>query len=276
MPARALPPFARPAVGLERSRRGEPLPPRTPSSAAARVSGRVARLAAVLLLAGCDGSSPTDPDPPRSAATIVFEDADLTAHEGVITELLSGTFERAGRALPLGPVRFVVAADPPRVVPGWGMGGYTHGPTEVEIVVDPAYPGLADALVERLPAVAAHELHHTVRWRTVGPASTLLETMVLEGLADHFALDLTATAPPPWTTALSESQISIYLARALPELDDPGYNYLAWFFGVGTDLPRWTGYTLGFHLVGAYLASHPGSTAASLVATPADAFRPAD
>lgn len=254
--------------------RRRPLPPRPFSSAAARGSLRVARLAAALLLAACDGSSPTDPDAPRSAATIVFTDAALTAHEAAITALLSGTFERAGRALPLGPVRFVVAANPARAIPGWGIGGYTHGPAEVEIVVDPSYPGLADLLVERLPAVAAHELHHTVRWRTVGPASTLLETMVLEGLADHFALELTATAPPPWTTALSESQIPIYLARALPELDDPGFDYLAWFFGVGTDLPRWTGYTLGFHLVGAYLASHPGTTAASLVAAPADAFRP--
>jgi hypothetical protein len=34
------------------------------------------------------------------------------------------------------------------------------------------------------------------------------------------------------------------------------------------------GYTLGFRLVGDYLISHPGSSAAGLVHTSADAIRP--
>jgi uncharacterized protein YjaZ len=41
-----------------------------------------------------------------------------------------------------------------------------------------------------------------------------------------------------------------------------------WFGGTGS-IPRWAGYTLGVELVTAYLATHPGVTAAALVHEPA-------
>ena len=44
--------------------------------------------------------------------------------------------------------------------------------------------------------------------------------------------------------------------------------YNEWFLGDGK-IPRWAGYTLGVELVRAYLASHPGATAAALVREPA-------
>jgi len=97
--------------------------------------------------------------------------------------------------------------------------------------------------------------------------------MVSEGLADHFGIGLTGSPLPPSCTAFPASETAVYLAEARPALDDPGYDHSAWFFGVGTDLPRWTGYTLGYRMVGDYLAAHPGSSAVSLAAAPAGAFR---
>ena len=46
-----------------------------------------------------------------------------------------------------------------------------------------------------------------------------------------------------------------------------------WFFGTG-DLPRWTGYALGYWLIERYQAANPGQSAADLVHTSANAFRP--
>ena len=212
---------------------------------------------------------------PSSPLQVVFVDpAALSGHQAVVESLIAETFERASGALPLGSVSVTVSTDAARVVPGWGLGGYTLGPNEIEIVIDPLFPSLAEVLPQRLPHIAAHEFHHAVRWRDPGPYQTLLEALVFEGMADHFALELVPGPLPPWSKAFREGQTAHYLARARPEFDNADFDFNAWFFGLGTDLPPWTGYTLGFRLVRDYLASHPGSTAAQLVSTPAEAFRP--
>jgi uncharacterized protein YjaZ len=72
--------------------------------------------------------------------------------------------------------------------------------------------------------------------------------------------------------ALAPADIDRYLALAAPELDEPN-DYDRWFFGFDPDIPRWTGYTLGYHLVAEYQA-RAGRSAAELVHTPASAFRP--
>lgn len=226
---------------------------------------------------GCDGSSPSAPAAaPPTSEHVVFVDAEaIAAEQGTITALLEQTFDRASQALPLSFVRFEVSVEPARAIPGWGIGGYTIGPGDVDVVVDAAYPGLARILPERLPPLAAHELHHAARWQGIGyPYMTLLEAMVTEGLADHFAIELLGSPIPPWCDAFPESQTERWLARARPELDSTGYDHPAWFFGRGTELPVFAGYTLGYRLVRDYLASHPGSSAAGLVHAPAEIFRP--
>lgn len=228
---------------------------------------------ALLLLGACERSSPTAPSPPMQGNVVFVDAAPLAAHHGTITTLLEDTLARANGVMPVGGVQFLVSADRGRTIPGWGMGGYTLGPATVEIVIDPTFDGLEALLPARLPQVAAHELHHAVRWRGPGPYRTLLEALVFEGLADHFAIELLGTPLPPWCMAFPASQVDLYGQRARPELDD-FFDFSAWFFGIGTDLPRWTGYTLGYLWVDDYLARHPGTTAAGLVHAPADAFRP--
>ena len=50
------------------------------------------------------------------------------------------------------------------------------------------------------------------------------------------------------------------------------FDYLEWFVGLKKTIPANAGYTIGFATVAEYLKNHPGSTAASLYATPAAAF----
>ncbi|REJ85725.1 MAG: hypothetical protein DWQ36_22690 [Acidobacteria bacterium] len=244
----------------------------------ARVPAKLLVAAATLAAAGaftpgCSDSSPTAPaQPTPSVAQVVFADDAARTHEALIVGLVQQTAAAANQSIPIGSVLFTVASDAQRTIPGWGLGGYTLSDSEIEIVLDPQRSDLASLIAERLPLVTAHELHHVVRWRGPGPYVTLLEALVFEGLADHFALDLVGGPVPPWIDAFPESQDALYLARAEPELD-AAFDFGRWFFGFG-DLPRWTGYTLGFRLVGDYIAAHPGSSAASLVHARADVFRP--
>lgn len=229
-----------------------------------------------LTIGACDGSSPTDPGRSTMAAVQIRIDdpAGLFAeHHAAIRGLVEETSAKVRSAIPIDPVSFVVVADRARSIAGYGLGAYTLGPHDVEIVVDPEYAGLGAVLPERLPPAVAHELHHAVRWRGPGPWSTLLEALVFEGLADVFAVELLGTPLQPWSDAFPESETARYLDRARPELDDGGFDFFAWFLGSGTELPRWTGYTLGFRLVRAHQA-RTGRSAAQLVHTPAEAFRP--
>jgi len=166
-----------------------------------------------------------------------------------------------------------VAADPSRAIAGWGVGGFAPDARTVEISLDPGFPGFSGILPDRLPPIVAHELHHAVRWKAPGYGATLLEALVSEGLADHFAVELLGAPVPPWSDAFPRERTEEFLDRARPEFD-AAYDHDRWFFGTDPTLPRWTGYTLGYRIVEAYQAANGGVTAAELVSTPASAFRP--
>lgn len=53
-------------------------------------------------------------------------------------------------------------------------------------------------------------------------------------------------------------------------LTDPGYDHNAWFFGTGGHRPRWLGYTLGYQLVGQWLAGAGAIDAETWVNVPTD------
>lgn len=232
-------------------------------------------VAGLLAVACDDSSSPTEQRPPAASLRIVINDpaGAFSAHHPALRALIEDTTAVTASELAVGSVTFDVRADPPRTIPGYGIGGYTFGPATVEVVVDPAYPGLGTVLPQRIPPIVAHELHHAVRWRGAGPPRTLLEALVFEGLADRFAIELLGTPLQPWSQAFSESETDFYMDLARPEFDNAMFDHPGWFLGGDPRLPRWTGYTLGFRLVASYQA-RTGRSAADLVNTPAEAFRP--
>jgi len=239
-------------------------------------------IVAVLVSSCGDSGSPTQPVAPPPAATptgIVIQDGAgrLTEHHALIRMLVEQTLAQASAALGIDPgsVAITVTGDASRSIAGYGVGGFAPNGRAIEIHINPDFPDLETILRERVPLTVAHELHHATRWRGPGYGSTLLEWMISEGLADHFAVELLGVPLPPWSRAFPESETSAFLAQARPELDSTRFDSGAWFFGTRADLPRWTGYTLGYRLVENYQAANPGSSAADLVNTPADAFRPA-
>jgi hypothetical protein len=230
-----------------------------------------------LVVSGCKGSSPTEPGGPGggvSGLTVLFDDPgnQLAGLAGAVLGHIQNAFAQAQERIPVSGTTATVRVDPPREVPGWGLGGYAHGPNQIELLVN---PGISMAnLAARLPSIVAHELHHAARIRGPGYGSTLLESMVSEGLADHFARELLGAPLPPWVLALTPDEIDHWLDEARPELDSTTFDFGAWFFGAGGEIPQWTAYAIGYSLVSDYLAANPGATAASLVHVDADALRP--
>ncbi|MEO1088620.1 MAG: DUF2268 domain-containing putative Zn-dependent protease [Acidobacteriota bacterium] len=248
-----------------------------PSKRRRSASWLLATSVLVVALAACsDDDSPTEPDvqPTSVRAIVTFaQPGTLGDQEETIRNSILATTDRAAGSLNFGQLMFSVSVDPARSIPGYGLAGYTLGPSDIEIVVDPAIA--TDAVVAaRLPLIVAHEIHHTVRWRSPGPYGTLLDAFVFEGMADHFAVNLLGVAPAPWSEALAPAELDRFLALAQPSLDDPSFDFGDWFLGT-RDKPVWTGYTLGYEVIGAHLMNNPGESAVSLVNEPTETFRPA-
>ncbi len=180
-------------------------------------------------------------------------DADIDLRE-VVREAI----ERIDADLRASPTQISISAGSYRVIPDVGIGGSTDSRTgEVIVSMDARSPlGLGTLLTVWLPLVLAHELHHSTRVMDgPGYGTTLLDTMVSEGGAEAFVRATYPDAPPiPWVRAMepsAERRIWREAKRSLDVPDDPDV-YERWFLGKG-DLPRWTGYRVGYAIVRRYL-----------------------
>lgn len=155
-----------------------------------------------------------------------------------------------------------------------GIGGFTPNAHSMFISLNPRHPNFKNALKNELAFTIAHEFHHTIRWQKPVGGDTLLEALVFEGLADHFAMEVTGRQKPSlYSCALTLAQKKIFLKKASKEWQMPSYNHDVWFYGSRpATIPRWTGYTLGYDLVAAYLQAHPGALASKLVCVEAPLF----
>jgi len=192
----------------------------------------------------------------------------------LIIDRIKSAVKAIDRLVEVKNVEFRVLVFPERTIPRLGMSGAAPDAKHIYILLDPGHPRLSKSIREELVSTLAHEYHHTLRNRTVGFGSNLFEAMVSEGLADHFSMEVTGGGPPPWCTALAGADLALWRARAEKEWFNPDYDYLAWFIGRNSNIPRDTGYTIGFCVVEEYLAAHPGARASTLYGVSAAAFLP--
>jgi len=138
-------------------------------------------------------------------------------------------------------------------------------------------------VLDRLEAIAVHELHHNVRYSPGGvvwnPATVAVgEHVISEGLADTFAAELFGDAGyTHFVTDATRSDDQV-LAKVATGLDVTGMqDFAGWVLGDATarlfggspvGLPTGAGYAAGVRLVAAYVEA-TGTTAAENVRTPA-------
>lgn len=139
-------------------------------------------------------------------------------------------------------------------------------------------------VLERLEAIAVHELHHNVRYSPGGivwdPMTvTVGEQVISEGLADVFAAELYGDRGYTHFVSKSTHDDDGVLTKVANGLHITGMqNFTAWVHGdasarlLGAEpvgLPTGAGYAAGTRLVRAYLDA-TGSTAAQSIAAPVD------
>lgn len=152
------------------------------------------------------------------------------------------------------------------------IGGSAYSPGGIDLTLDLFRQTPDHELRDAILRAVFHEFHHVLRWDGPGYGETLGEALVTEGLAQHFLHEVMDCEPEPWEQALSQAQLTELANTALQQFDDSGYDHSAWFFGTG-EQPNWAGYSLGFWVVGQYLAREPGRTALGCAHTKAERFK---
>ncbi len=179
---------------------------------------------------------------------------ELAAWRATIETEIEATRQTIARLVPPSRLTVEVRLEPVQVIPELGMVGHCHGPERFTLSVAPRNPHFAPSLKQgALRRQVAHEAHHCLRNAGPGYGRTLGEAFVSEGLAGHFVHRLYGTPPEPWECALSEQAA----LRRLPSgstLAETRYDHVGWFFGAGGRHPRWLGYSLGYAIVGRWLA----------------------
>lgn len=175
---------------------------------------------------------------------------------------------------PINNLDIAIFDSPETTIRELGIGGHTINPNYIAVSVDPENPVIGKRYYTELIDTLAHEFHHVARWRTIGYGKTLLEAMITEGLADHFANEITGRKEPHlWNKALDKKQIDYFLKKAKKDFNNKKYNHNNWFFGSkDKKIPKWTAYTLGYYLVEEYLNKRVNKSGASLYKTKAKEF----
>ncbi|MDP4552795.1 DUF2268 domain-containing putative Zn-dependent protease [Alkalihalobacillus macyae] len=127
-------------------------------------------------------------------------------------------------------------------------------------------------------SVVTHEYHHHWRISALGlkeDGETLLDRMVLEGLAEHFVKErLGDEYLGPYKDALSETQaITIWESTYRNHINDQGTSTDIYMFGNDDKgLPFWGGYSLGFYLIKWFLDKNKNLAISDLTLLPSDKF----
>ncbi|MBR2767216.1 hypothetical protein IKD67_04015 [Candidatus Saccharibacteria bacterium] len=140
------------------------------------------------------------------------------------------------------------------VIPEDGVGGRARAFDFIEFAIDENH-----ATKNYISETIVHEICHVSRWgKNDEWANTLFKCMISEGIATCFEVEFVKDREEKTLfikTILerSDEEIERILGILRGQLDAEDFDYNDIFYkGVG-ELPRWSGYSLGFYLVKKYL-----------------------
>lgn len=98
-----------------------------------------------------------------------------------------------------------------------------------------------------------HEIAHIISPYYDTNNMSIGEGMVLDGIAEHFRDKILGCEKSQWVKALSKNKIEMLLKELKTNLDSKDQKlYSDVFYGTG-EYPLWTGYSMGYYLIGKYI-----------------------
>ena len=140
------------------------------------------------------------------------------------------------------------------IIPEDGVGGRTRTFDFIEFAVNEE-----KATENFISEMVAHELCHAARWgKNDEWANTLFDCMISEGIATYLEAEFVKDREEKTffiKTILerTDDENKKILEELRDRLDSNDYDYNAIFFNGNNELPRWSGYSLGYYLAKKYL-----------------------
>ena len=195
----------------------------------------------------------------------------LSHHQAGLTAAFEQAYRTVSTITPPPRLDVLIQRLSGETIPEMGIVGHAYRSTLFAMTVDPDNPNFIGSLSDgALHRQIVHEVHHCMRMAGPGYGATLGEALVSEGLAGQFVRHLLGTEPELWECAVASEAVR----AALPsrkELASMRYDHGSWFFGRGSR-PRWLGYTLGYQIVGHWLAKAGQIDAPTWVNVPAESI----
>lgn len=135
-----------------------------------------------------------------------------------------------------------------------GVGGRTRTSDFIEFAIDEE-----KATENLISEMVAHELCHAARWgKNDEWINSLFDGVINEGIATYFEAEFVKDRTEKTVfikTILerSDEENEKILEKLRSQLDSNYYDYDTIFFNGSNELPRWSGYSLGYYLVRKYL-----------------------
>lgn len=168
----------------------------------------------------------------------------------------------AEKLLGLTDINVICISDASMVIPEIGTGGYTPSRHLTYLYIDPESNIDENEIYNTL----CHELHHAKRYDDIGYGKTLLDSMIFEGLAVAFEEEISGKGAFMPSQLLVRKDTSVLLRKIRHKLDHEDFEHFRWFiYDNPEELPRWTGYEVGYYLIRQYLQLHPNKKASELV-----------
>ncbi len=197
----------------------------------------------------------------------------LTPFINTIETASKSAIDHVTKYIPVDNVDIIFYDHPERAIDHLGFGGYSLTDNVAMIPVNPKFPELEIRLKENFVRTLSHELYHCLRHYTYTKRHTLFESLVNEGLADHFDIEINKKEPEKWDTALDKKQVEEWTKRAKKIWNSYNYNHPAWFLGSKIlTIPHWAGYSIGFSIIEKYLQKHPDKKPSNLYNVEAKEF----
>ncbi len=140
------------------------------------------------------------------------------------------------------------------IIPEDGVGGRTRASDFIEFAIDEE-----KATKNLISEMVAHELCHAARWgKNDEWVNSLFDGMISEGIATYLEAEFVKDRKEKTVfikTILerTDNENEKILEKLRDQLDSNYYDYDTIFFNGNDELPRWSGYSLGYYLVKKYL-----------------------
>lgn len=207
--------------------------------------------------------------------TLILINSDNLRSTGrFIIESATQALKRITQLIPLQDAIFVIQEDN-RINNQWGIYGYTPNPELAYIYLNFFHirKNSLQEIQEKFMADIGHEGHHIARSQHLGPETYLYQLLVREGLAIHFEDEVIGSRVPQHYDRWGRELYARLLTQVGADLyKEDAYNKWFRFGSEKENIPRGSGYLLGYQIVKNYLQRNPGVTASQLYATKAESI----